>query len=58
MADDGPRCELLYPENTRECTHEKGALSRGHAAIRGSKSNLRRACGAAGVEGMGRSWWG
>lgn len=34
MADDGPRCELLYPENTRECTHEKGALSRGRGDTR------------------------
>lgn len=58
MADDGPRCELLYPENTY--THEGGGGGRiiagrviARATIRGSKSNLRRACEGDEVEGRG-----
>lgn len=55
MADDGPRCELLYPENTY--THEGGRIIAGRviarATIRGSKSNLRRACEGDEVEGRG-----
>lgn len=56
MADDGPRCELLYPENTY--THEgveriiAGRVI-ARATIRGSKSNLRRACEGDEVEGRG-----
>lgn len=51
MADDGPRCELLYPENTY--THEEGggALSRG-ASSRGRRYADRNQIYDARVRGM------
>lgn len=55
MADDGPRCELLYPENTRECTREEGALSRGRRyADRNLIYDARVRRGGDGSVGSGR----